>query len=99
RSTNQGTAWTPMDLAGDPIKSVNPGEQGPGNDDIVADPTDPNVVFIAGDQSFLFRGDASQAAGKQWTSITGQAQKDANGKVIAGANGTVPHADSRSMTF
>ncbi len=92
RSTNQGGAWTPMDLPGDPVKSVNPGDQGPGNDDIVADPVSPTVVFVAGDRSYLFRGDASNAVGstptQQWTSITND-----------GASGTVPHADSRAMTF
>lgn len=36
----------------------------------------------------LFRGDASQALGFQWTAITDN-----------GANGTGPHADSRDMVF
>ena len=103
RSASQGTDWTRMDLPGDPVKSVNPGDQGPGNDALVADPVSPNIVFVAGDQGSLFRGDAGLSAGSattpQWTSITGAAQANAAGVIVAGANGTVPHPDSRSMIF
>ena len=77
RSTTQGASFTKLDLPGDPIKSVNTGDQGLNNVSLAADPVNPNVVFIGGDRGNLFRGDASLAAGSQWASITG-----------AGANGT-----------
>jgi hypothetical protein len=88
RSNNQGASWTRMALPGNPGTSVNPGGQGLTNVALAADPLNPAVVYIGGDQGLLFRGDATKALTLQWTSITGGA-----------AGGTQPHSDSRSITF
>src|SRR4029077_2922699 len=98
RSTNQGDSWTAM---GVPSPEIFPGSQGNIHGAIAADPTNPSVVFVSGDrQDFpnsngctnftgnTVRGDASLLPGNPWQSV------DCNG-----ANGTSPHADSRSMVF
>src|SRR5207244_562054 len=86
------------------------GGQGGTHFSIVADATNPNLVYVGGDRQplnnganagtfpnaigannfsgRLFRGDASQPSGSQWTPITNNF-----------AAGTSPHADSRSMAF
>src|SRR5207237_3177440 len=84
---------------GDADGGITPGNQANTNLSFVADPNDPNVVFIGGDRQVnvdrgpgwsarIFRGDASLAAAAQWTQV-----------VLAGANGTAQHPDSRNMTF
>ncbi len=96
----------------------DPGGQGATHQSLVADPNDPNVVYIAGDRQPMgaddqgswpnsigatnytgrvFRGDASLAAGSQWTALTDNfADPDgADGPLP----GTGPHADSRDMQF
>ena len=90
RSPNAGVTWTQMDTP-----NAHPGQQGDVHFSIAADPTDPNIVYLAGDRltgppytGNLFRGNASLAAGSQFTTIM-----DANG------GGTAPHADSREMMF
>jgi hypothetical protein len=107
RSTNQGASWTPM---GVPSPPIHPGGQGNIHGAISADPTDPNIVFIAGDRqdspfpningcsSFsgnTFRGDASLLPGNSWQSV------DCNGANAGGSisGGTSPHPDSRAMIF
>jgi hypothetical protein len=79
QTTNQGGAWTAIGN----LQQTNPGKQGAANLSLAADPTNQNVVFIAGDQVNVFRVDAST---NTWTSVTG------------GAAGS-PHADSRDMVF
>ncbi|WP_406696275.1 hypothetical protein V5E97_35330 [Singulisphaera sp. Ch08] len=107
-----------------PIVPVMEGEdisggQGSIHFSIVADPTNPNVVYLGGDRqplsrgsntggfpnaigatSFtgrLFRGDAAQPSGSQWTPLTHNfADPDGVG---SGLPGSAPHADSREMTF
>ncbi|MGU7784974.1 WD40/YVTN/BNR-like repeat-containing protein [Burkholderia sp. PU8-34] len=96
RSATDGANWTPM---GVPSPSIFPGAQGDVHGAIVADPRNPNVVFISGDRQALpsangcinfsgntFRGDAS--LGSPWQNV-----------VCNGAHGTSPHADSRGMAF
>jgi hypothetical protein len=100
RSTNQGGSWTSLSV---PAPSIYPGGQGIVHGALVADPTNPNVVFIAGDRqnnpfpnvngcnnfsANVFRGDASLLPGNPWQNV-----------VCNGANGTSPHADSRDMQF
>jgi hypothetical protein len=79
RTGNQGGTWTAIGN----LQQTNPGKQGAANLSLAADPTNQNVVFIAGDQVNVFRVDAST---NTWTSVTG------------GAAGS-PHADSRDMVF
>jgi len=99
RSSNQGGSWTSM--APLPAPEIFPGGQGIVHGAIVADPTDPNVVFISGDrQGFpnpngcnnfsgnVFRGNALLLPANPWQNV-----------VCHGANGTSPHADSRAMVF
>ena len=128
RSTDQGANWTRMDVPGiiegggnfvglhPREKDVTvPGGQGRIHFSIVADPADPDLVYVGGDRQprtgpdgiegnaddawpnavgannftgRLFIGDASQAAGSQWTPVTDN-----------GAGGTGPHADSRDMVI
>jgi len=91
RSTNQGGAWTAMD-----VPAIHPGGQGDIHFSITADPTDANDVYVGGDRqaaapfvASIFRCDASAAAGSQCTSI-----------VLGGTAGnSAPHADSRDMGF
>lgn len=82
-SNNQGGAWTQMDTP-----NIFPGGQGAIHGAISADPTNPNLVYLGGDQVNMVRGDRTFAAGSQFTTI-----------VNAGANNTAPHADTRAITF
>jgi hypothetical protein len=97
RSTNLGATWTSMGVPSDPVFPKGQGAQLHGS--IVADPNNPNVVFLGGDGAFLggngtsglegcltYRGDASLS--NPWTRVVG-----------AGANGTAAHADTRAMAF
>ncbi|HJT30507.1 MAG TPA: DUF4214 domain-containing protein [Pirellulales bacterium] len=110
------TTWKAMDLPttneNGTIVGLNPniggddvpGAQGEIHFSIVADPNNPNLVYVGGDRQpspfpnsigatnfsgRLFRGDSSKPLGSQWTPITD------NGT----ANGSAPHADSRHMIF
>lgn len=91
--------------------SGTPGGQGNTHFSLAADPSNPTMVYLGGDRQDdpfpnslgarnysgrLFRGDASKAAGSQWTAITNNfADPDGSGP----AQGTSPHADSRDMAF
>lgn len=103
RSADQGTTWAAM---GTPSPSIFPGFQGSVHGSVVADPADPNVVFIAGDRQnspfpnvngasrfsgTVFRGVFS-VSGTTWQNVV----MNGNG---GGANGTSPHPDSRAMVF
>jgi hypothetical protein len=90
RSIDLGVSWTAMD-----VPPVHPGGQGFPNTSLVGHPTNPNLVFVAGDRitappftGNVRRGDATLAAGTQFTAI-----------MDAGGNNTTPHADSRDMAF
>jgi hypothetical protein len=87
RSADSGTNWSNM---GAPAS--NPGGQAQTNFSIAADPGSTTRVFIGGDRQAaspfvgnLFVGDSTT---NTFTSI-----------VLAGANGTAPHADSRALVF
>ncbi len=87
RSADQGANWAAIDT----VPNVSSGSQGGSNLAIVADPTDPNIVYVSGDRGpsnnagNLFRGDAGA---NTWTELDN-----------AGANNTAPHPDSRDMIF
>ncbi len=90
RSANAGGNWTALDTP-----TVFNGQQGAVHGAIAADPTNPNLVYAAGDRIqngpftvAVVRIDATQPAGSQETTITG-----------AGAQNTAPHADSRRLVF
>ena len=91
RSANNGANWTSMD-----VPAVHPGGQGTTNTALAVDPTDSNIVYIAGDRitsspftGNVQRGNASLAPGSQFSTI-----------VNAGAaSNSAPHADSRDMAF
>ena len=119
RSDDYGATWAAMDIPetnedGTMVgiqPRVHPGSQGRKHFSIVADPTDPNLVYVGGDRQpksdgdtgdwpnsigaedytgRLFRGDASEAPGSQWTALTHDPSTD---------HGSAPHADSREMVF
>jgi hypothetical protein len=95
RSTDQGGHWTSM---GTPPINIYQASQAGLHGAIVADPNNPNVVYIAGDGDLtqpgvleaasVMRGDASQSPKKIWTKVYCDA-----------ANNTSPHSDSRAMAF
>jgi hypothetical protein len=85
RSDNLGATWTAL---GVPSAPLFPSGQSRFQGAIAADPADPNVVFIAGDFSAIWRGDASLLPGSPWTPVGSD-----------GAHGTGPHPDSRAMVF
>ena len=80
---------------------------------IAADPTDPNIVYIGGETpnivgssssigamdytGLLFRGDASQTAGKQWVHLVDSSKLGPKGGGTA--SNSAPHADSRDIVF
>jgi hypothetical protein len=93
RSSDQGATWTQLDDSFE----IN----GPRHQSIVADPANPNILYVAGvpaaepspkpfganrPSGRVFRLDASQPAGSQWQAV-----------IMNGANGTSPHPDSRSL--
>jgi hypothetical protein len=112
RSNDLGATWTQMSLPGDSNGGINASEQGFLHFSLLADPNDPNIVYAGGDthpntgfpnatgaeelSGRLFRGDFRLAGnpatvsdiGVGWTSITDNY-----------AQGTAPHADSRSLAF
>jgi hypothetical protein len=84
RSDNGGVTWIALASPPDVLSSG----QGVFHGAIVADPMDPNVVFIAGDVGGVVRGEVAQPPLVTWQSVVG-----------FGAHNTVPHADSRAMVF
>jgi hypothetical protein len=95
RSTNQGGSWTSL---GVPSPSIYPSQQGFFHGALVADPSNPSVVFISGDaQAKPFpNGNGCTSFSGNVFRWTGTAWENA---VCNGANGTSPHADSRFMAF
>ncbi len=91
RSLNPSTA--PSFTAMDAVVGHN-GGQGTVHFGITAHPTNPNLVYIAGDRdlatggSNVQLGDASKPPGMQWISLCRE-----------NANNTAPHPDSRVMVF
>ena len=78
RSTNLGATWTQMD-------TPSTGSQTNLHFSIAADRTNPAMVYVGG-QGGRFRGDATLAAGSQFTSLHSP-----------NSGGSTPHADSREM--
>lgn len=69
---------------------INQGGQGFNNFAIVADPINPNVVYVGGDTTpQLFRGDSAAGGGGLWFSI-------AQDPAVAF---TAPHVDARALVF
>jgi hypothetical protein len=95
RSTDLGADWTSL---GTPPINIYQNGQGYLHGAIVADPSNPNVVYIAGDGDYtqpgvleaatVMRGDASQSSKNIWTKV-----------YCDSANNTSPHCDARAMTF
>jgi hypothetical protein len=100
RSDDGGESWSDL---GVPNPQAFPGSQEVLHGAMIADPNDPNVVFVSGDRQATpfpnangchnftgntFRADAALPLELRWTSV------DCNG-----AHGTSPHADSRAMAF
>jgi hypothetical protein len=94
RTADLGATWVSMGL---PSLNIYPNNQGFTHGAVVADPHDPNVVFIAGDGTVrsnggvaetgvLVRGDASQK--NPWSNLLGN-----------DCHNTAPHADSRVLVF
>jgi hypothetical protein len=95
RSTNRGGSWTSL---GVPSPPIYPGGQGSIHGAFAADPSNPNVVFIAGDRqnSPFPNGNGCTSFSANVFRFTGTAWENV---VCNGANGTSPHPDSRSMVF
>jgi hypothetical protein len=96
RSANQGGNWTAL---GVPSPPIFPGGQGTLHGAIIADSTDPNSVWIAGDRQnspFPNVNGANNFSANifQFTAAGGW-----QNRVVNGANGTSPHADSRRFAY
>jgi hypothetical protein len=95
RSPDQGATWTDLGVPSPPIL---PGGQGSIHSAVLADRLDPTVVWISGDRQNTpfpnangahdYSGNVFAYLGGVWTNM-----------VMNGANGTSPHADSRSLKF
>jgi hypothetical protein len=103
RSTNQGGAWTAFTAPVDDGSGggLFPGGQGQLHFSMVADPFNPDVIYVGGDRqpiapnpfsgttSFSGRHFLGDISANTWTTLEG----------TVGANGTAPHPDSRDMVF
>jgi hypothetical protein len=101
RSDNNGVTWTAL---GVPEPEILPGGQGDIHGAILADPTDPNVVFIAGDSQrgqFPTTPNANGCTDFSANIFRGDAAQLPGTPwqtvVCHGANGTSPHADARAL--
>jgi len=103
RSADQGGNWTAL---GVPAPPLFPGRQGQGQGALVADKTNPNMVWISGDRQpdgtelggmtqFPNPNGANNYSGNIFRNVSGAWELMA----LNGANGTSPHADSRAMAF
>ena len=100
RSSDLGTSWQVM---ASPSPDIYPGLQGSVHGAIAADPANPDVVYITGDRQ---AGPFPNSLGAMsFSGITFRGTSTADGTVTwesvdwNGANGTSPHADSRSEVF
>ncbi|HEX4997070.1 MAG TPA: LEPR-XLL domain-containing protein, partial [Terriglobia bacterium] len=99
KSTNKGETWSSVDLPGVAAEGgVNVGGQGTKHFSIVADPADPDILYVGGDTtaSSPFSGNLFRLSGSTWDSIvkSGTSMSDPQHP-----QGTAPHADSRNMVF
>lgn len=114
RSADNGTNWEQMDLpttteTNGKTPGIHSGSQGEFHFSFVADPTDPNVVYVGGDtQPGTGSGDElpNSIGADSWFGrlFRGDASKTTGSQWTALTNkfaafGTAPHADSRNMIF
>ena len=96
-SGNSGNSWTTLSTP-----SLNPGGQGSVNFAIAIDPNNKNIVYVTGDayqtDPFTVTAFRINASGNTATPITDE-NGVANGVARFTANGSTPHADSRSLAF
>ena len=98
QTTNQGGMWNAMPAI---PGGLHNGGQGVTNFSIVADPNDPDVVFVGGDVQAAINATNPEFTGRHFrldASPTAPAVGAAQMGFI-GANQTSPHADSRVMVF
>ncbi len=111
RSANHGATWTAMDAPGDRDGGVNTGAQAERHFSMLADRTNPNVVFVGGDRQprpFLIANStgAIDFTGRLFrgdASAAPGSQWQSVTDIFADPDGpvgrTAPHADSRTMVF
>jgi len=113
RSGDGGASWTEMDLPGTDetgFVGIHPGGQGGLHMSLVADPTNPDVVYIGGDRQPLSNQDSGtfpNSIGAQSFSgrlFRGDASQPSGSQwqplTHSGTAGnSAPHADSRDMAF
>jgi hypothetical protein len=123
RSGPGGTTWVQLDSPKSNEGGIDigihprpkPGAQGATHFSIVADPTNANIVYVAGDRQpspftnslgannfsgRVFRVNAAAGAGTQATSLTHCAFASAAcNGTVSTSNNSSPHADSRRMAF
>ena len=86
RSGDAGLSWIALD-----VPNTHPGGQGWVHFSIVADPNNPQLVYVGGDGGMTrFRVDASKPSGRQVSPLQ---------SLSGSATGSSPHADSREMVF
>ena len=105
RSADQGATWTAL---GTPTPNIHPGKQGNSHCALVADPQNPNNVYISGDRQTDQTEDGSNGT-NQFPNVLGANNYSASvwrnvagtweNLAANGANGTAPHADTRAMFF
>jgi hypothetical protein len=96
-SNNQGGAWVSL---GVPSPILFPGGQGTLHGAISADPSNPNLVYVAGDRQdspFPNANGCNNFSGNVY--LGNSSTLSFTNLVCNGANGTSPHADSRWMAF
>jgi hypothetical protein len=98
RSADQGATWVSMGVP----PPIFPGGQGSIHGSIAAHPTDPNVVFVAGDRQnnpFPNTNGCNNFSANVFRGVFAVGGSTFTNVVCNGANGTSPHADSRYMAF
>ncbi len=110
-STNDGGSWTRMDLPeSDNGAGIHPGRQGSLHSSLVADPTDPDIVYIGGDRQPRANDDtggfpneigASSFSGRLFRGDITQAFGSEWTPITHNgtSNASAPHPDSRDMAF
>jgi hypothetical protein len=117
RSGDGGTTWTAMDLprTGPNNVGIHPGAQASIHLSIVADPTDPDIVYIGGDRQPFRPEEGLPTPPNQFPNAIGA--ENFSGRLfrcdaglaagsqctplthVGTANNSSPHADSREMVF
>ena len=95
RTTDQGSSWTSMSAPPYVVDPSNPYDFSAEDSPFVADPNDPDGVYMAGYDADANHGEFIPSSGTTtWTDLYG-----ANDSSGDGANGTAPHTDARGMAF